>query len=222
MRVFVFASFVVLALTGCKPLWDPTFMPAGYTHHQKEYKTPPGPEAASIGYEYSAQQNADVVESWRKATSDLVLRAKAHDIRPTQPVYLRTDLPHSAFQSAFDHALRDELQAHGYLLADDPVDAVILFYSAYDPSDSGPPESTLNVNNDDAHHANVDGDFLPPARNFELVLSTVNDDMMGTKVSHIYEVPSFGFRPAGYAPGHERPRSAVSMEKEDIKDGYNN
>ena len=222
MRFFVFASFLVLSLTGCKPVWDPTFMPSGYTHHHKEYKTPPGPEAAPIGYEYSAEQNADVVEHWRKAASDLVLRAKAHDIRPTRSIYLTTDLPHGAFQSAFDHALRDELQAHGYLLADDPVEAETLFYSAYDPSDPGIPESTLNVNHDDARHANVEGGFLAPAKKFELVLGTVTDGIMGTKVSHIYEVPSFGFQPAGYALGHERPRSAASVDQEDISDGYNN
>lgn len=220
MRFFVFASILVLALAGCKPIWDPTFMPSGYAHHQKEYKTPPGPEAADIGYDYSAEKNEAVLEEWRKAASDLVLRAKAHDIRPMQPVYLTTDLPHGAFQSAFDHALRGEMQSHGYLLADDPVDAQTLFYSAYDPTDPGAAESTYNVNDDDARHANAAGDYLATSKEFELVLSTVNDGVMATKVSHIYTVPSYGFSPAGYAPLHERPRTA-NMEAEDIKDGYN-
>ena len=45
MRLLFVSAVLVLALTACKPVWDPTFMPSGYAHHNKEYKTPPGPEA---------------------------------------------------------------------------------------------------------------------------------------------------------------------------------
>lgn len=221
MRVFVFSSLLLIALTGCKPVWDPTFMPSGYSFEHKEYKTPPGPKAAPIGYPYSAEQNAAVLESWRVAVSDLVLRAKAHDINPAGPVYLTSDLPQGAFRSAFDHSLREELQASGVTLTTDPAEGMHLFYSAYDPADPGIPETTYNYN-DEPHHPNVAGEFLPPSKDLELVLATVDADIIGTKVASVYKVPSYGFKPAGYAPLYERPRMPpAEMSEEEPTDGYN-
>ena len=204
MRVFVFSSLLLIALTGCKPVWNPTFMPSGYTYHHDEYKSAPGPEAKPIGYTYSASDNQKVIDDWQNAARDLLLRAKANDIRPTGPVYLTTDMNPSVFQSTFDSALRDELRAQGYTLSDNPEEGTHLFYSAYDPNDQGPPETVYNYNDEPAH-AHKDGDFLPPSQKMELVLALLNDGRIGRKVTSLYEVPLYGFKPAGYVPGFERP-----------------
>ncbi|MCB9982785.1 MAG: hypothetical protein H6861_03790 [Rhodospirillales bacterium] len=204
MRTVVLSSMLALALTGCKPLWDPTYMPSGYAHHQKMYKAPPGPEASAIGYGYSAKQNAAVQESWRKAVSDLVLRAEAHDMLGA-PVFLTTDINPGPFASAYDFALREELRAAGVTLAANAEEGTELFYSAYDPAEK-PQAESLTGFNDEAAHPNKDGDFLPPSKPMELVLAVVEDDIIGKKVSTMQDLPLYGFKPAGYAHLHERPR----------------
>lgn len=42
MRPIFFALLLSLALTGCRTVWDPTFMPASYKYQQEEYHTAPG------------------------------------------------------------------------------------------------------------------------------------------------------------------------------------
>jgi len=205
MRLFIFSSCLLLALTGCKPFWDPTFMPSGYAYHQKEYKSPPGPEASPIGYEYSNQKNNEVLEGWRFAIRDLLLRAKANGLNFSDPVYLSTDLNAGAFQSAYDSTLREGLRAYGFTIASSPEQAAHLFYSAYEASENGQPESVDPYNKDDAHHPHKDGDFLPPSGKLDLVLANVENGFMMKKVKSTYEVPLYGFKPAGYAPLHERP-----------------
>ena len=44
MRLFIFAALLIPALTGCTLFSSPTFMPAGYSYHGDDYKSPPGPE----------------------------------------------------------------------------------------------------------------------------------------------------------------------------------
>lgn len=221
MRTVLFSAILLIALTGCKPLWDPTFMPSGYNYHHDEYKSPPGPEATPIGYTYCAAKNTTVNEAWHHAASDLVLRAKANDIRPAGDVYLTTDINAGAFQSAFDSALREELRAQGYRLVNDPAEAVTLFYTAYDPVEQGQPESIAPYN-DEAHHPNKDGDFLPPSKTLELILGHVENGNLGKKVSALYDVPLYGFKPAGYAPAHDRPfMGGAHSDQEDTQSAYN-
>ncbi|MEZ5815441.1 MAG: hypothetical protein R3E13_12100 [Alphaproteobacteria bacterium] len=224
MRVFVFSSLLVLALTGCKPVWDPTFMPSGYAYHSSEYKAPTGPEAADIGYEYSVEQNAAVLESWRHAAADLLLRAKANDVLPAGPVYLTTDLETGTFQVTFETSLRHEMLAQGITVATGAEDAgaQALFYSAYDPEEEGRPETTRPYN-DEAHHPNKDGDHLSPYKTMNLVLGQVHDGILTQKVAAFHEVPSYGFKPAGYVELHERPleQEALNAQQEEPADGYN-
>lgn len=211
MRVLVFSSLLLIAVTGCKPLWDPTFMPAGYAHHHKEYKTPPGPEGADIGYPYSAKQNQRVMQSWQNATSDLVLRAKANDIRPVGPVFLTTDLKPSAFQAAFDNALREELRAAGHTMSKSAEEATTLFYSAYNPAEDAKPESDA-LYNDELSHSNTQGIQLPPSKTMDLTLAVLNEGRMGKSVSAKYDVPLYGFKPTGYLPAYARPLPKLAEE----------
>jgi len=225
MRTLAVSSLLVLALTGCKPFWNPTYMPSGYAHHHKEYKSPPGPKAAPIGYEYSAKKNTAMQQQWRAAVSDLVLRAQAHDLLGAGPVFIHTDLNPGAFQSAYDFALREELRAAGVMLAESADQGSQIFYSAYDPQDKGPAEY-LTGYNDEAHHPHKDGDFLPPSKTMKLILASTENGIVGEKIISMQDVPLYGFKPAGYAPQHERPRelepkqcSAHAQSEKDA--GYN-
>lgn len=43
----ILGSAALLTAAACAPM-DPTFMPAGYKHHQNDYKSPPGPKPTPI------------------------------------------------------------------------------------------------------------------------------------------------------------------------------
>ncbi len=196
MRSFVFSSLLVLVLSGCAPIWDPTFMPAGYAHHGNVYKSQPGPEARPIGYKYSAEENAAVVEGWRHAVADLLLRAKANDLHPADPVYLTTNMGAGPSQSTFDLALREELSAAGYVLVRDEAAGKPLFYSA-------------------ARALAEDGE----SEKTELTLGLLDDkgDIVQS-VSGLYDVPlhrsGFSFAGKSFLP-------AVTAQAEDERGDYN-
>lgn len=203
MRLFMFSLLSILALTGCRSVWDPTFMPAGYTYHHEDYKSPPGPEAADIGYKYTAAENEAVMQKWRHAVRDLLLRARANDLDVPQNVFVQTDLEPSAFQGTYDSILREELRSYGHALTESG-DGPALFYSAYDPENQGRVERdpAKGYNGDKEPYFNNQS-LVPPKGNIELVLGLVQDGKWIKKVSGIYELPLYGFRPGGYVPAHE-------------------
>ena len=53
MRFFLISSCAVLALSGCKGLYDPHFMPTGYAYHQNDFKGQPGAKDKDQGYKYN-------------------------------------------------------------------------------------------------------------------------------------------------------------------------
>lgn len=205
MRILMMSCLPVLALTGCtSPLSNPTYMPAGYAYHQALYKTQPGPEAASIGYEYSAEQNAAVQESWRGAVSDLVLRARAHDMLD-RPVFLTTDIKAGPFASAYDFALREELRAAGAVLAAHAYEGRELFYSAYDPAGGSSVKSSDSYN-DKLSYSDSETESSPsaPSKMMKLVLATVENGAVGTRVSTMQEIPLYGFKPGEHNVFYKR------------------
>jgi len=129
MRIFALSAMLLVTLTGCKTFWNPTFMPSGYAHHQGVFKSPPGPEARDIGYDYTHEKNMDIVDQWRVATADLVQRAKNDDALPLGAIYLTSNMPASANRSTYDFALREQLNAHGYSLANTADEGTSLFYT---------------------------------------------------------------------------------------------
>jgi len=203
MRVFVFSSLLVLALTGCKPFWNPTFMPSGYKHHENTYKSPPGPEARDIGYDYSAEENAAVIDNWSDAVADIVLRAKAHDIRPAGPIYLMTNMGQSASQATFDLALREELRSMGHTLVRDVAAGTPLFYAAVkEPLEEGAPEGAVPYT--------------------ELTLALLNSEgEIAQSVSNLYEVPLHGVRSIGLPFHSKSSNEPMTMQEESVRDDYN-
>lgn len=114
---FLFCCFVLVALTGCEILMSPSPMPAGYTYHNDAYKSPPGPDAKDIGYDYSYAQNEMVQQEWVVAARDLVVHMEQETGLLPQKIYVKDVLFASGFNQAFDHALRRALRERGYVLA---------------------------------------------------------------------------------------------------------
>ena len=201
----LFSSLLVLSLTACKPFWDPTYYPSGYAHHDKTYKSPPGPAVDDIGYEYSHEENAAVNAAFLEATRDLVARAKSASFASTRPYYLVTDLQDSAFKGAYDNALRQAMRENGTMMTSDASMGTPLFYSAYNPAAARAPEYDMNVNTDDAGHPDQEGVGIPPSGKMELVLVQQYEGHAEKEVSTTMTVPLHDFRPAGYLPPHTRP-----------------
>ena len=112
---FVLVSVFALSLAGCG---NPSYMPAGYAYHQNEYKAAPGPEAKNIGYDYSPEKNQEILEAWRVAVSDLFSRLETEAGLAPGAIYIEPASPQNAFDASFDDALRAEMIARGYTLAE--------------------------------------------------------------------------------------------------------
>lgn len=228
MRHILLLSSCVVLVAACKPMWDPTFIPSGYTYHNNAYNSPAGPKPEPIGYEYTAERHAHVMQEWEAAVSDLVLRAEANGMRPAGPVAMTTDMEPSAFNGTFAYVLGQELMDAGYVItadADQP-DATVLYYSAYDP-ELGEDVLYEDHYNDDLEYYNADNSYSSETKPLELVLGFAGDDVLDMRVSAVYDIPLHGYKPVGYAAPHARPKNAVPGEREpedfveSAPDGYN-
>ena len=210
MRAFTLCLIGVLALGGCRSIWDPTFNPAGYSYHRNEFKSPPGPPAKDIGYAYTSDKNEQVQNEFREALRDLLIKAQAQNMPIPQTVALTTDLDAGAFQGTYDSLLREGLRANGHTLIDEKdarPDTPKLFYSAYGDKtvrqlkQGGPAEY-----NDDPQTPD-DPNFMRGKRKMELVIGLVKNSHVLSKVSGLYDVQVYGYNEgaAAYVPGHERP-----------------
>lgn len=112
---FVLVSVFALGLAGCG---NPGFMPAGYAYHQNDYKAAPGPEAKNLGYEYSIEKNQEILDAWHIAISDLFSNLEKQAGLVPGAVYIEPSSPQNAFDASFDEALRAEMIARGYALAE--------------------------------------------------------------------------------------------------------
>lgn len=187
---------------------DPTFMPAGYSYHREVYKSPPGPSAADIGYEYNAAANAQIQHEWRNALRDLLLRAKTEGLVVPDEAALATDLKGSAFQGTYDSILREGLRAYGYNLAPaGSQNQPVLFYSAYGPETLAQIKRGGYPQYNDDPVPPQDTDFTPKHQKMMLVIGLVQDGQFLHKTTGMYDMPTYGFDEGVYAylPGHERP-----------------
>ncbi len=105
-----------LLLAGCGKT---SLIGRGYSSFKEPYKSEPGPRAASIGYPYSAPYNEQVINDMRFAAKDLVAQLETGSAVDVERIYLTPGGP-SAFYTAFDHVLRDELTYRGYELVTAP------------------------------------------------------------------------------------------------------
>ncbi len=180
-------SLSVVALSGCHMddigrIWNPGPVGRGYSSYNEPYKSPPGSEAHELGYEYSAEKNAQVLAQLRTVAADLVAKLEAATEMPAQGIYITPPPPRAytsergAFYNSFDHVLREELTQRGYRISLNPEGAVPLKFVAQPPKG--------------------DGAFLPAekAEEGELVLTLI----MGSgpepvRVRDLYNVPTYGY-----------------------------
>jgi len=186
---------------------DPTFMPAGYSFHHNVYKAPPGPPSKDIGYAYSLEENEAVLNRWRVALRDLLLKAKANDLVIPDQVVLETDLRQNAFQGSYDSLLREGLHAYGYRIGLQKNPKVpALFYSAYDPVEEGNIHRDPAVlYNDEAESPYKNRQFVKDHKGMTLVIGLVQNGRLIKKVTGLYDLPLYGYQPGAYVSGEENP-----------------
>ncbi|MCB1591591.1 MAG: hypothetical protein KDI90_03970 [Alphaproteobacteria bacterium] len=123
MRYSIFLSSLCCSvlLSACH---QPGVIGRGYSSFKEPYKSAPGTKAAPIGYAYTHEQNTAVIESMRPAARDLIMQLEDNTASTVDRVYL-TGGAQTAFYSALDHVLRDELTYRGYELATGPGPEVL-------------------------------------------------------------------------------------------------
>lgn len=189
MRHILVFSFLILALTGCRSVWDPTFMPSGYTWHNDVYKAPPGPEAQSLGYDYSAARNEGQVEMWQGIARGLIDSLEAQSGLSAQQIYIEKPAAVNAFNSSLDYALREELRARGYTLASAPGGAS-LQAQAFAPKDE-----KLHISQ--PFNGDVPQERKPwnPEKEseFVFVLTLLQDGKPVNEVRSTQQMPAYGY-----------------------------
>lgn len=189
----------VLGLTACGYTSNPGAIPTGYKYHGTEFNARPGPEAASIGYEYSAEHNAEILQHWRLVVSDLLDDLESDANLSPQDVSVNTAISSSAFYNSFDHVLREDLSERGYTLVNDSA-ALMLHYDAQVPKrDKTAPEEKLE----------------PAMQDYLLQLTATRGASIVGQASGIYELPSYGYHKL---PVFELPKSEPALEKRSTPD----
>lgn len=212
MRKVFLPVILVLALSACKT-WNPDFMPAGYTYHSEEYKSPPGPEAPSLGYEYSAEENEKYLMMWRYALRDMMMKTKAEGVVLPQTLNLVSDLDENAFSASYDYILREGLRAYGHTLSEGD-DVPKVFYSAYLPGtdDHYVSKDWPEYNQEEGFDENeAFVKFKHKVQEMDLVLGSIEDGQLAKNVRGRYELPVHSFTPGAYVAGYKNPLKQSQM-----------
>jgi hypothetical protein len=148
--VFVVYAFIATTIftTACSNIYDPTFMPSGYTYHREYHKAPPAPKAPEIGYPYDAVKNATIIQQWRGVSGRMMDRLESDLGLAPGPVFVSILPDHNAFNASFDYALRDELRARGYVLSANGPSVLNLLPEAFLPGDEKFPVDVNEYNDD--------------------------------------------------------------------------
>lgn len=211
MRFFLLSTILVLSLTACRSVMDPSFMPAGYSYHQNTYNSPPGPPAKSIGYKYTQSENDAALQQWDRAVQDILLKARAHGMDLPATLHLTTDMQPSAFQSSYDFVLRENLKLYGHTLKQAPdidpdIDSVALFYSVHDPDN----KNTVPTRLYNGDLPSTDSAAPPKSKNMELIIGLLENDALVQKTSGTYELPLYG-----YVGGYKNPLKQKTISLSD-------
>jgi hypothetical protein len=182
---------VVVALTGCRTVMDPTFMPAGYAYHQEKFKSPPGPPAADIGYPFSVPRNDVVVEKWQAVAASMADRMESELGISPQPVYIEMLPRQNAFNASLDYVLREELRNRGYTLVGAPGNVLNLKPEAWVPGDEKVPVDA-NRWNDDPQVRVIPVD-RSKAHDFIISIIVLKDKMLKGTVKGEYLLPAYGY-----------------------------
>jgi hypothetical protein len=192
-------SALGLSLSGCKTFMDPTFLPAGYTYHQNEAKSPTADEPWSIGYDYTHEKNAEVIAHWQQVAAELVTKLEPSGATSAGPIFLASPELDNAFTISLDNALRQELRSRGYILAAVPdVGTVNLKTSAYDPEFS---DNFLSYEFNDTEEELPE----PPKVMYKNIVIKIQGEVEGKPItlveSYHAQLPLYGYQyPQRYFP----------------------
>lgn len=191
LSILLGLSTTILSLNACKTVMDPTFIPSGYAYHQDEYKSPPADNPWHIGYDYTREENAAVLEKWRDVAADITDKLEADSSLAGTPVFLSSPEIDNAFSLSLDHALREEFREREILIASVPSEESFkLAVTAYDPEFKDKMRSyTFNDE--------IEKDLPEPPKEVTktLVIKVVGliDDMSSVLVEEPYELPLYGY-----------------------------
>lgn len=182
---------VIVAVSGCRSVMDPTPMPAGYAYHQQKYKSPPGPPAPGIGYPFSVDRNDVVVEKWQAVAASIVDQMESQlGVRP-QVVYIEPLPRPNAFNTSLDYVLREELRNRNYTLVSVAGAALHLKPEIYLPGDEKIPVDA-NMYNDDPYFEKTPADRAK-AHEFLITVNVLENKIYKGAVEGQYTLPAYGY-----------------------------
>ncbi len=183
----LFLPLFLLAACGAA---SPTWMPAGYSYHHDEYKAQPGPQAQTLGYPYNAAHNAYMTALWADVAASLVEDMEAKTGIAPQAVYVQKLPESNAFNLSLDNALRDELRARGYTLAQAADGNIVIRYQAFKAGDEK--KRTRILYNGDAEELNKPWN-PEKTQVFTFVLILARDGAAFSEIRSQHVLPSYGY-----------------------------
>jgi hypothetical protein len=188
MRALAFLPSVLL-LTACGAA-SPTWMPAGYSYHNDVYKAQPGPEADTLGYDYTPARNEYMEEMWAGIADTLILDLETKTGMAPQAVYLEKLPGSNAFNLSLDNALREKLRERGYTLAAAPGNDVVIKYQAFKVGDENKRVETKY--NGDVDELNKPWNPEQPEK-FTFVLTLVRNNAAFGEIRRTEILPAYGY-----------------------------
>lgn len=128
---FVGTAVAALSLNACASVvGDPNFLPTGYAHHGKVYKSKTPPPSQRVSNEQRADMGPVQAEQFRSATYDILSRLTSRAGLPPKAAYIDAASPMTPFYANIDNDLREAMRAQGYRLADTAEGSYIFQYNA--------------------------------------------------------------------------------------------
>lgn len=127
--LFVGAAVTALNLGACSTI-EPNFLPKGYAHHGKVYKSPTAPPSQRVTNDQRAFMGPVQAQQFRTATYDILSRLTARAGLPPKPAYIHAADPMTPFYANIDNDLREAMRSQGYRLAETSDGAYIFKYKA--------------------------------------------------------------------------------------------
>lgn len=192
MRIFVSILSIFILAACAKPLVNPSYLPAGYTYHHDQYKSPPGPNPWGIGYDYTAAQNAETLDRWREVSINILDKIEFDGDILAQDIFLAPPKLDNAFTQSLDHTIREELRARSYRLVNLPgPDTLILALETYDPEFKDAMRSFI-VNGDIKEAERPEPPALT-AKELALTARALRADQTLANVEGRYILPLYGY-----------------------------
>ena len=179
---------MVFGLLGCTSAdySDPGIMPTGYKFLTPEYEfhSPHAANPDDIGYEYSAVQNEDVLQTWRGIAGDLIALVEKETGLAPQDVYLQPTWRESVLSSTYDHVLREELRNRGYNLVSSPKSGLHLVYSAINSNNVNIIDKSYGLNEESYEKKSDMQDLM-------LEIIALKDGAIIGRAGGVYKVPVY-------------------------------